>query len=180
MSYSFSLFFRSPEFPYNDWLEILSWFGAWEQPVDLATLEYAPNLKKNWFIPVGEYGVFCQLEERYPKFDFWDNKAFWNISIDCGSGFGLRQFFGFTLCYCVLSLIPETSAWDCDEYFDNPYSDPQEFLRKANTLIDSHHLYKRHKARLKMQQLGVMDEGFQLIPDPHALKLAAQSNLYDH
>lgn len=91
----------------------------------------------------------------------------------------MRQFFGYTLCYCALSLIPETSAWDGGQYFDTLYQKPDKFLRKVNAVINSNSLYRTHKQRLKMQQLGVMDENFHLILDPHILKLAAQSDLYD-
>jgi hypothetical protein len=179
MSYDLAIFFRSSEFPDEEWSEILSWFDACEQTVEPATLKHAPNLRKEWFIPVGGYGVFCWLKERSLHSDFWDNEAAWKVSIDCGSGYSLRQFFGYTLCYSALSLIPGTSAWDCGEYFDKLYRDPDKFLRKVNALIDGHHLYKRHRRRVEMQQMGVMDENFQLIPDPHVLKLAAQSDLYD-
>ncbi len=78
-----------------------------------------------------------------------------------------------------MSLIPETSAWDLGQYFDTLYHKPDKFLRKVNAVINAHHLYEEHEQRLKMQQLGVMDENFHLIPDPQLLKLAAQSDLYD-
>ena len=179
MSYDLALYFRSPEFPYKEWLEILSWFDAIEITVEPEKLKDAPNLRKKWFIPVGGYGVFCSLQERHPRYHFTDDKAYWNVFMDTGSGFGLRQFFGYTLCYCTLSLIPETSAWDLGEYFDALYYKPDKFLRKVNALIDCHHLYAKHKRRLEMQQMGVMDENFKLIPDPYVLKLAAKSDLYD-
>lgn len=179
MSYDLELYFRSPEFPEQEWLEILSWFDARERTIEPAQLKNAPYLKKDWFIPVGKYGLFCSLIERHPRYHFGDEKAYWEFYIDCGSGFGLRQFFGFTLCYCALSLIPETRAWDRGEYFDDLYANPQEFLKKVNMLIDNNDLYKRHRSRVKMQQMGVMDENFQLIPDPHVLKFATQSDLYD-
>lgn len=179
MSSSFALYFRSPDFPDKEWAEILSWFDAIEQPIEPETLERAPNLRKKWFIWVGEYGIFCSLEERHPRYHFTDDKANWEISIDTGSGLGLRYFFGCTLCYCALSLIPETRAWDRGGYFDHLYQKPDKFLRKVNAVINDSSLYRKHKQRLEMQQLGVMDENFHLIPDPHILKLAAQSDLYD-
>jgi hypothetical protein len=91
----------------------------------------------------------------------------------------LRQFFGYTLCYCALSLIPETSTWDLGEYFDTLYQNPDKFLRKVNAVINDNFLYRKQRHRLEMQQMGVMDENFHLIPDPHMLKLAAQSDRYD-
>jgi len=123
--------------------------------------------------------IFCSLEERHPRYHFADDRANWEISISAGSGLGLRYFFGCTLCYCALSLIPETSAWDRGGYFDHLYQQPDKFLRKVNAVINDHFPYRKHKQRLEMQQLGVMDENFHLIPDPHVLKLAAQSDLYD-
>jgi hypothetical protein len=179
MSYDLALYFRSPEFPEKEWAEILSWFDAIERQIEPQTLEHAPYLRKEWFILVGEYGIFCSLEERYPRCYFADDKANWEISISAGSGLGLRSFFGYTLCYCTLSLIPETSAWDRGQHFDTLYQKPDKFLRKVNAVINSNFLYRTHKQRLKMQQLGVMDENFHLIPNPHVLKLAAQSDLYD-
>lgn len=130
---------------------------------------------REWFIRVGRYGVSCFLIERHPRFYFKDEKAYWKASIGTGRGFGIHQFFGYTLCYCALSLIPETSVWDCGQYFDTLYQKPDKFLRKVNTVVNSHYLYSKHKRRLEMQKLGVMDENFHLIPDPHVLKLAAQS-----
>jgi hypothetical protein len=96
-----------------------------------------------------------------------------------GSGLRLSKFFGYTVCYCALSLIPETSAWDGGQYFDTLCQEPDEFLRTVNAVISSNPLYRKYKKRLAMQQLGVMDENFHLIPNPHVLKLAAQSDLYD-
>ena len=182
--------FESPRVPQNEGLggkfislfsnaEILSWFDAIEMIVEPEDLKYEPCLRRKWFIQVGGYGVFCSLRECHPRYHFEDDKAHWKIFIGTGSGLGLRQFFGYTLCYCALSLIPETSAWDLGEYFDVLYQKPDKFLRKVNAIINSQHLYKKHKRRLEMQQMGVMDENFHLIPDPHVLKLAAQNDLYD-
>lgn len=179
MSYDLDLYFRSPDFPDKEWLEILSWFDAIEQTIEPLDLEHYPYLRKQWFIWVGEYGVFCSLRQRHPHYQLTDEKAHWEISIHTGSGFGLRQFFGYALCYCALTLIPETRTWDGGGYFDTLYQKPDKFLRKVNTVINDHYLYKNHKRRLKMQQMGVMDENFHLIPAPHTLKLVAESDLYD-
>lgn len=179
MSYDLALYFRSLEFPEKEWAEILSWFDAIERIVEPESLDHAPYLGKEWFIRVGGYGLFCAVYERHPRYQFQDKRAHWEIAISTGSGFGLRQFFGYTLCYCALHLIPDTSAWDLGQYFDTLYQKPDKFLRKVNAVINEHFLYSTPEQRLAMQQLGVMDENFHLIPDPHVLKLAAQSDLYD-
>jgi len=179
MSYDLELYFRSPEFPEKEWLEILSWFDAIER-IDSSEINRHPTYwDKFWFIQVGGYGVFCSIQGRYPNDLFRDDKTHWRVPISTGSGFGLRQFFGYTLCYYALSLIPETSAWDCGQYFDSLYQKPDKFLRKVNAVIATHHLFEKHESKLEMQQMEVMDENFQLIPDPHLLKLGAQSALYD-
>jgi hypothetical protein len=179
MSYDLDLYFRSPDFPYTEWLEILSWFDAIEKTLTPEYLEHWPYLRREWFIPVGGYGVFCSLRERHPRLHFEDDQAHWEIYIDTGSGLGLRQFIGYTLCYCAMSFIPETSAWDNGHLFDSLYYTPDKFLRKVNAVISNYYLSLKYKRRLEMQQMGVMDENVHLIPDPTVLKRAAQSDLYD-
>jgi len=180
MSYDLDLYFRSPEFPDKEWAEILSWFDAIERTVEPEKFGHTPYLGKEWFIQVGGYGIFCTVYERHPRYQFQDKKAHWEIAISTGNGLGLRQFFGYTLCYCALSLLPETSAWDRGKYFDTLYQKPDKFLSKVNAVINSNFLYRERKERLAMQKLGVMDENFHLIPNPHVLKFAAQSNLYNN
>jgi len=175
MSYDLDLYFRSPEFPDKEWTEILSWFDAIERTVELDDLERYHGLRKEW----SRYGVFYTLYERHTRLSFADDQAYWKVSMSTGSGLRLSKFFGYTVCYCALSLIPETSAWDGGQYFDTLCQEPDEFLRTVNAVISSNPLYRKYKKRLAMQQLGVMDENFHLIPNPHVLKLAAQSDLYD-
>lgn len=179
MSYNLELYFRSLEFPEKEWLEILSWFDAIESSNSLEINRDLDHCGRVWFISVNRYGVFCALQGHYHNDLFKDGTAYWRVLIDTGSGFGLRQFLGYVVCYSVLNLISETSAWDCGQYFDSLYEKPNKFLSKVNAVINAHPVFKKRGNRLKMQQMRVIDENFQLIPDPHVLKSAAKSELYD-
>jgi hypothetical protein len=179
MSYDLALYFRSSEFPDKEWSGILSWFDAREKTIEPAELAHFPYVQKKWFVP---YGVFCTLGEHHPRLLFEDKEAHWEVAISTGSGFDLRQFLGYTLCYGALSLIPGTSVWDRGQYFDTLYQQPDKFLRKVNGLIRSHYLEDRYlaaryKRRLEMQQMGVLDKNLELVADPHILKLAAQNDV---
>lgn len=178
MSYDLDLYFRSLEFPELDWLAILAWFDAIEK-ISHPEIYSPPDYEyQSWFIPVGKYGISCTLNQCELNYREEDEKSHWRIVIHTGSGFGLRQLFGYTLCYCVLTHIAETSAGDGGQYFHKLHQKPDKFLRQANAIITTHSLLQASEIRF-MQRMGVMDENCHLIPDPQKLKQVAQSDLFD-
>lgn len=149
MSYDTSLYFRTPEFPMEQWIALISDRNPAEREVIPTIYNTATAIE--WTISsdaINGAGLWLTLYNLNLGNRIHPPQTYWEISISHGGHRPKDYYFHFRFCYEVLLLLPGTLFYD---------SQRDTFAETAEEIREFASKYLQYFGRAKMFKLGLMD-----------------------